>query len=191
MSIAVAPVGLWTSSTKSSVTSSFLKDFKAIIILQSWSCMADTTWFDFMYINLHLRWWNPVSDPRCPENTYSVGDECVGWSRIKGSLETFGQDWWSPYACIFCILYGIRGWSFPDSTCCEAVVALLWGGFVIDSELNTAEGMHSSHLEHSSSTFTGYFTRWCKGAPSLVLRDGNESEEKLIRLSELVCFGAF
>lgn len=62
---------------------------------------------------------------------------------------------------------------------------------MVDSELNTAEDMHSSHLEHSSSTFTKFFMRWCKGAPSSVLRDGNESEQKLIRLSALVCFGAF
>ena len=36
-----------------------------------------------------------------------------------------------PYAYIFCILYGTHGWSFCESACCEAVVALMWGGFVI------------------------------------------------------------
>lgn len=62
---------------------------------------------------------------------------------------------------------------------------------MIASELNTAECMHWSCLEHSSSTFTGCFMCWCKGTQSLVLRDGNESKQKLIRLSSLVCLGAF
>lgn len=44
-----------------------------------------------MCTDVYLKWWNPVSDPCCPENTFSTGDECVGWSHIKGCLEIFGQ----------------------------------------------------------------------------------------------------
>lgn len=112
----------------------------------SWSCMAATTWFDLMYINLDLRWWNSVSDPCCPENTFSIRDECVGWSHIKRRLGNFGHDWCSPYVCIFWVLHGTHNWSFCESACCEAVFALWWSGFMIDSKLNATECMYCSHL---------------------------------------------
>lgn len=135
------PVKLWTCPITSSPTSSLLKDSKAIMILESRSCLVITTWFD---INIYLRQWNLASDPFCPENIFSTWDECVGWSHIQECLKTFGMDYWNPY--VLHITWSAHSWSFCESACCKATVALLWGGFIQSWAYQSACAVHIQNV---------------------------------------------